>query len=177
MAKDFNDSIISVRAQKLRQELQTLPREVRNLGLQFFKSRFRAQGWYDQAFLPWKKRKKGKRGSEGRAILVQTGRLRNSIRGVVSGSDITFGTDVPYAAVHNNGGVINRHARSETFVRKRITRGKRKGQFKKGKTEGRGLTYSAATVTMPQRQFIGESAHLNRLIRRTIENKVKRVFK
>lgn len=170
-------NIIAQKSRELARELNKLPREVKALGVQFFKSRFRAGGWYDRTFMPWKKRRRNGRGKQNRAILVQSGRLRNSIRGTVSGTDVTFGSDVPYAAVHNNGGTITRYARSETFVRRRISKGKRKGQFKKGTDAGRGITFKGGQTTMPKRQFIGESAHFNKLITRTIENKVKRVFR
>ncbi len=62
-----------------------------------------------------RKRKDKKR--PGRAILMNRGRLRNSIRGTIQGDTIVFGTDVPYAKIHNEGGTIQRHARSELFVR------------------------------------------------------------
>lgn len=174
---DFDNMMMRLRAQKLKIEIDKLPREVRALGVQFFKLRFRAGGWYDTTFMAWKKRKSKGKGKQGRAILVQSGRLRNSIRGEVRGTDVSFGTDVPYAQVHNSGGSITRYARSETFVRKRVVKGKNKGQFKKGRIAGRGMSFSESTGNMPQRQFMGASAHLNRLVTRTIENKVKRVFK
>lgn len=174
---DFDMMMMRIKTQKLQQVVNMLPREVRTLGVQFIKARFRAGGWYDKTFMPWKKRKSKGRGSVGRAILVQSGRLRNSIRGDIRGTDVSFSTDVPYAQVHNSGGRITRYARSETFVRKRIVRGPNKGRFKKGKAAGQGFTFRESEGQMPQRQYMGESAHMNRLVTRTIENKVKRVFK
>lgn len=63
--------------------------------------------------------------------------------------------------------MINKAARSETFVRNRYTKGPKSkafggmGLFKKGTTAGKGLTFKAHSVTIPQRQFMGKSAMLN----------------
>lgn len=172
MPSNFESAIISAATHELKQELNKLPRIAKDLGVSFFKSRFRAQGWLDTTFQPWAKRKKTDKRRPGRAILMDRGKLRNSIRGEVRGTDIVFGSDVPYAKIHNEGGTIGKHARSETFVRNRT----KKGKFKRGTTAGRGFSFKASSHTMPQRQFMGNSAHLNKLIIRKIETTVKKVF-
>ena len=164
---------LDLKTLELEQAINKLPKKVKDIGVQFFKSRFRAQGWYDSTFMPWKARKGKDTKGKGRAILIKSGRLRNSIRGRVFGSDIVFGSDVKYAKVHNEGGLITKHARSELFVRNRYT----SGRFKKGTSPGQGHTYKSSTYKMPKRQFMGDSAHLRKLVTRTIENTVKNVFK
>lgn len=157
---------------ELEQALNRLPKKVKDIGLQFFKSRFRAQGWHDATFMPWKKRKGADKKGKGRAIMIKSGRLRNSLRGRVMGNDVIWGTDVPYAKVHNEGGEITRYARSELFVRNRS----KKGKFKRGTTAGQGFTFKGSSRRMPQRQFMGDSQHLRKLVTRTIETTVKKVF-
>lgn len=177
-----SQQIISQKARELQAEINKLPGTAKNLGLQFFITRFRAQGWRDDTFKPWAKRKRTDKRRPGRAILMDRGRLRSSIRARVSGPDVIFGTDVPYARIHNEGGTIKRHARSELFVRNRYKRGAKgkmfggMGAFKKGTTPGKGMTFRAHEVRMPKRQFMGESKHLNNVITRKIQTTITKVF-
>jgi len=87
--------------------------------------------------------------------LLDTGRLmREASLPKVTPEGITFGSTLPYARIHQEGGEIQFAARSETFRRRRITRGEKKGQFKKGTEAGRGFTRKAYTVRMPARAYI-----------------------
>ena len=106
----------------------------------------------------WKPRKDK---NNTRSLLVKSGRLKRSVRVVrTTVNSFAVGSDMPYAAVHNNGGEINRAARTETFVRNRSISGKRKGKFAKGTTTGQGFTFKASSYNMPQRRFLGASATL-----------------
>lgn len=124
---------------------------------------------------PWPKRK-GKQDSS-RALLVKSGTLRRSIR-VISSSptSVIVGSDVPYARVHNDGGTINQKARSETFVRNRYARGKKKGFFKKGTTPGQGFSFKASSYNMPQRRFLGVNVQLYKEIRTIIKTEFEKEF-
>jgi phage virion morphogenesis protein len=51
--------------------------------------------------------KRGK-GGGGRKILIQSGRLKNSITYLVNGNMLTIGTNLRYAAIHQVGGVAGR---------------------------------------------------------------------
>jgi phage virion morphogenesis protein len=51
--------------------------------------------------------KRGK-GGVGRKILIQSGRLKNSITYQVSGNVLTIGTNIRYAAIQQSGGVAGR---------------------------------------------------------------------
>lgn len=72
----------------------------------FVKS-FSNQGFTDETLVKWTPRKRNT--DRGRYILVKSGNLRRSIR-IMSRSlnAITIGSDLPYAAVHNDGGRIRR---------------------------------------------------------------------
>jgi phage gpG-like protein len=159
-----------------------LPKQAKDMGLHFFKSRFRAQGWLDNSFKPWPKRKRVDKKRPGRAILMDRGKLRNSIRANVNGDTIIFGTDVPYAKVHNEGGTITIGARNQIIAHKRYRRGKHKGKvlFSKNNKDAsfaKKVSIKTRTIKMPQRQFMGESAHLNKVINRKIESELKKIFK
>lgn len=139
--------------------------------VEFYRERFEQQNWEGQPWQPlnpaYAKRKK--RGS-GR-ILTATGILAGSIwPSEVSVSRVKIsagGSKAPYAKIHNEGGTIQKAARSETFVRNRYNRGPKSkafggmGLYNKGTTAGRGLTFKAHSITMPKRQFMGPSPTLN----------------
>jgi phage virion morphogenesis protein len=55
--------------------------------------------------------KRGK-GGAGRKILIQSGRLKNSLTYVTSGNVLTIGTNLKYAAIHQFGGFAGRSAPS-----------------------------------------------------------------
>ena len=65
-----------------------------------------AQGGRPQPWAPL--RRSRRRGSLGSAIpLNDTGVLRASIAGEVSGNTVTIGTNLAYAAIHNFGGTVS----------------------------------------------------------------------
>lgn len=148
-----------------------VPPIIAETAVESFKENFTSKSFNG---VPWPKTKRPvKRGS----LMVRTGALMASIRpGEVSMERIVINAGssrVPYARVHNEGGEINRAARTENFVRNRYTTGKKAkyfggmGAFKKGTTAGRGLTFKAYKYTMPRRQFMGNSRQLNgRIIQR-----------
>lgn len=146
---------------RLQSAVKSLPTIIGNEAVNFSLDRFKQQNWIDNTTEPWAPRKRETKRSLGKAILIDRARLRNSIR-VIAKTDnkVVIGTDVPYARIHNYGGTIQRHARSETFVRNRISRGVRKGKFKRGTTAGKGFTFKAGTARMPRRQFLGRSQFL-----------------
>ena len=133
-----------------KQVLQYAPGMLGNDAVNFFLDRFKEQAWLGTSREPWQKRKAftawGKTPrNKGRAILIDTGRLRRSIRITqVSQMTVTIGTDVPYAKAHNEGmrlGLIQ-SVRSHTrkvnktgIVKKNIF--KNKNQYKIWKTANR----------------------------------------
>ena len=66
-----------------------------------FDRNFERQAFFSDA---WARRKSPTR--PGGTILVDTGTLRRSIRSRTTDDSITFYTDLPYAAIHNDGGEI-----------------------------------------------------------------------
>jgi phage gpG-like protein len=128
----------------------------------------------------WKKRKNKK---DTRKLLIQTGDLRRSLR-IISSSptSVTVGSSLIYAAVHNNGGEINRAARSETFVRNRYKTGKKgkmfggMGAFKKGTSQGQGQTYKAYGYNMPIRKFLGITPKLTASIKQIVNEEFEKEF-
>lgn len=147
----------------LSRAIEQLPGRIATLAVNFSKNRFVKQNWHDTHAEPWQKRSARRRGGQARqkgAVLVDSGRLKRSIRIVsVSQQNIVIGTDVPYAEVHNDGfdGVqtVRQHNRRS-----------RKGRTCNVKSHTR-------RTKMPQRRFIGESAELNRQMENMIVSEFK----
>lgn len=132
---------------------------------------FREEAYFGEKWKP-RKDKRNKR-----KLLVKSGILHRSPRVVRSQPGLVIvGSDVPYAAIHNDGGSINRAARSETFVRNRVKRGARKGSFRRGTTAGRGQTYRSYTINMPRRRFLGAHPVLKKKLEGVIKQEIYKAF-
>jgi phage gpG-like protein len=123
--------------------------------LRFIDGNFAAQGWQGKGFQPWKKRKRINKKNAGKNILSNIGTLRRGFNyGEVAPGEVKVYNNVPYAKIHNEGGVIHQSARSETFQRNRYKRGNKTGAFKKGvQPMKQGFTFKERTITIPKRQF------------------------
>lgn len=148
----------------------TLPRRAAVLAVAFSKQRFRDQAWVDNSTEPWKKRAKGwakaSRKRQGRAVLVDTGRLKRSIRTISADANrAVIGTDAPYAQAHNNGfrGRVSQQVRG--FTRK----GKRGTQQVRAHSRTR-------SVNLPRRRFIGASDILDKQITRMMTAEIIRAI-
>lgn len=161
---------------KLELALNQLPTIVGNEVVNYSLEAFDKQSWDG---LSWQQRK-SKKDTE-RALLIKSGRLRRSIRIIsTSPSSVIVGSDVIYAAIHNNGGIISRAPRSETFSRNRYVKGNKKGAFKKGVnartiTSGpiRGLTFKQYSINMPMRRFLGINQELKDRIKARVLSELK----
>ena len=72
-------------------------------GLNFFKESFQNQGFTDEYFEEWSKRKNDL--DPGRKILIRSAFLMNSVQVFNANAEkIEFGSDAEYADLHNNGG-------------------------------------------------------------------------
>lgn len=114
--------------------------------LQWFDDSFQNEGFTDASFLKWDSRNKPDK-REGGAILTNTTYLRKSLELMShSTNTLTFGTNVPYAALHNNGGRL----RAVQYVRAHHSVRKDKRVQVKAHSRKVDLKY-------PKRQFIGHS--------------------
>ncbi|SMG35597.1 phage virion morphogenesis protein [Sphingobacterium psychroaquaticum] len=158
--------------QKIEQAQQRLPDIIGTEVLNSALDNFRDESFFGDKW-PARKDKKNTR-----KLLVKTGALQRSPRVIRSQPGlVTVGSDVPYASVHNNGEEISRNARSETFIRNRHTKGKKKGLFSRGITRGQGFSFKAYTYSMPRRRFFGAhpklKEHLQQIIKEEFQNALK----
>jgi hypothetical protein len=155
-------------AAKYRRLKGRLTRIVGNEAIAFAKSNFRKQGFegYPGRINKWKKRKGGAR-DKGRAILVDTGTGRRSIRvGTVTPTTVAITTDTDYMGAHNDGGVIK--VKANVRQHRRRTR--------KGHATVKAHTRQMNT-RVTKRQFIGPSEELNRLVGRRYNLELIKCFK
>jgi phage gpG-like protein len=153
---------------RLKRDLQS---DAEKWGLDFIRGNFAREGFTDEAHSPWPARKT----SMGYKLLRVTGNLMRSTH-VASSSikRVEFENDAPYATIHNEGGVI----------RVPVTDAMRKYFWYMHKATGAphwkwmALTKKKVmTITIPQRQFMGDSAKFGRVwtehVARTIEQRFK----
>jgi phage gpG-like protein len=172
----------------LRSRLLTLPVKVGDTAVLFTKQRFAQKNWINNRTETWRPRKantkwgKTKR-NNGMALLVDSGRLRRSIRIMrKSSTSVTIGSDVPYAAAHNNGfrstvaQKVSAHTRKKTEG-KLLKNGKRS---KKTRVVTGTTTISAHDRTikqnLPRRRFMGQSQYLDKQITRLIAAEIKKAI-
>jgi phage gpG-like protein len=145
-----------------------MPRLVAASGVKFFKKSFQHQGWvYDGNIHRWKKRNSNAKRNKGRSLLIDTGRLRRSIRTIqITDQLIEVGTELDYAQIHNEGGSINKTVKVPGFTRKghKVKAHKRKQNGKTIKVPSQQRAASKVkshsrklNIDIDKRQFIGES--------------------
>jgi phage gpG-like protein len=179
MSKRFN---IAEQEQHFKRVLSYAPGMLGNTAVNFFLDRFRGQNWIGSTTEPWRKRKINNKQSQGRALLIKSGRLRRSIRITrISGLTVVIGTDVPYAKAHNEGfrgtvkvAAFTRHKYSKHSVGS--------GKFNKSGSErmktvqkfSGDIQVKAHTrrVNLPRRQFMGYSPYLEKQLQRQLLNEL-----
>lgn len=133
------------------QLLKDLQSDAEIKGMDFIHGNFEKQGFTDNAFTPWQETKN----TSTYNILRVTNALFNSVNVSSSTpSKITFEADAPYAAIHNDGGVLNVP----------ITERSRKYFWfmfmQTGKAMWRAMALTKKdrlTIKIPKRQFMGHS--------------------
>lgn len=146
-----------------------LPAIVGTEAVKFAMDNFRKQGFDTGSGVnKWPRRKPGAPRDKGRALLVDTGKGKRSIRAqVVSPTRVHITTDTDYMGVHNDGGQVTGTARVKAHVR-RLKGGKRV----QVKAHTRQVNFK-----MPQRQFIGPSLRLNQMVNDKFSRELENVFK
>jgi phage gpG-like protein len=188
MANKFNFGGIDGKANRaMKETIVIIANEAKN---HYIRS-FRRGGFTDETLVKWQARK-SKKDNNGRAILVKTGDLKRSIidRVNLSALKVVFSSDLPYAAIHNYGGVIHKKESSKTIgLRehsmniKTMAYSYRFASSKKGTkkihraTSTMNVTVGAHDIKMPQRQFIGKSEQVDKMAIKTIEKKIDSLFK
>ncbi len=154
-----------------------------------FDQNFERQAFFSQA---WQRRKSPTR--PGGHILVDTGQLRRSIHSRTTDNAITFYSDLPYAAIHNEGGEIivtpkmkkffwhKYYEATGSFTRKKSGHTRKKnssptGGGREGAPEAEfwkflALKKAGSTIRIPRRRFLGTSPEVEQTVRNIIEENI-----
>ena len=170
--------------------LWNIPGDIRvELGDEFDRN-FERQAFFSRA---WQRRRSP--GKAGRATLAGSGSLRRSIKSRIDPSGaITFYSELPYAAIHNEGGEIRVTERMKRYFWRRYYEttgvfGRRKdGTVRRDKRNVRldteadfwkamALMKSGSVIRIPRRQFIGYSPEVEKAVREIIEENLDEYFK
>lgn len=133
-------------------------------------------------------------------ILVDTGSLRRSIQSRTTDNSITFYTDLPYAAIHNDGGEIVVTPRMKMYFRHKFYESQGGFQRKKSSNAARrslsdggfyawtskmeltseaefwkfmALKKVGTKIRIPRRRFLGTSPEVEKAIRDIIEENLE----
>jgi len=183
-ADEFDNLVAGYKYIKLR-----MIQQAAGIALAFFKASFTNQGFTDSALKLWDHRVPGTPNDKGRAIEVNRGILKRSLRikkasmdGAVVGPDDA----IPYAEIQNFGGQIPITVKMRRFfwaMYYNAGGGKAKGKGQRAVTQNATAQFyfnlaitKEAFITIPARQFIGDSATLEREIIEYITNELNRFF-
>lgn len=183
-----NNTILPIEVLKRRfaDVAKKLPAIAGNEIVNFSLDNFRRQGFLGNSFQPWRPRKnptawgtKPKR--NGRAILIDTGKLRRGTRVVQADWNIVkVANNMPYAKANNEGLRIGEIQQVKEYTRKVGTVESIKPINGKIKRQSGTVTVKAHTrkinMNLPQRQFIGESPYLRRNINRAISLEISKAL-
>lgn len=149
-----------------------------------FDRNFQRQGFFSEG---WQRKRSPV--NKGKPILINTGNLRSSLRSETSDTSIRFFTDLPYAAIHNEGGEIKVTRRMQRYFWARMYEaqgafGRRKnGTLRQTKKNAR-LTEEAefwramalkpvgSKIVIPKRQFLGTNEEVEQWVEEIIEDNV-----
>lgn len=135
-----------------------------------FDRNFERKGFFSKA---WPKRQLEEHGS----LLLQTGKLRRSIRATVSDRSVTWSSSEPYAAIHNEGGTITVTPKMKRFFWAKFyelagkVRYRKDGQTSKASVKvsrqaefyrNMALMKIGSKITIPQRQFLGDAPEIHK---------------
>ena len=153
-----------------------------------FDRNFERQAFFNDA---WVRRKSPTR--PGGTILVDTGTLRRSVRSRTTDDSITFYTDLPYAAIHNDGGEIvvtekmkrffwhKYYEATGSFGRKKNSERRNDKRTRQLSTEAdfwrfMALKRAGTTIRIPRRRFLGTGPEVERIVREIIEEDLNDYF-
>lgn len=168
-----------------------IPRKAAVVAKNHFRHNFDESGFMDGGLHAWKKTRRQEAGDERKPLTSQRNHLMNSIDVVGTPGQVTVVNPVPYARIHNEGGTIHSQPtitpkmRKMAWARVYSIAGVKKGESlpKDLPEEARKFRALALTkkaklnlkITIPRRQFVGESKELHEKINQVIINKLKEI--
>lgn len=191
--KDYIELIKSQRKEIDQLMRRQLPVKIGRMAKDHFQENFRKGGFVNNGLQQWPKSKRQLSGTSSSAaqygpLLSGRNHLFSSMKYTPSDYRVKVANEVPYAAIHNEGGTVNPTVTPEmrrfAWAMFYKSSGKKKG--KKGsmlsnpdaeRWKALALTKkSKLTVKIPKRQFLGESAELRKSINDKIEKELSKIL-
>lgn len=191
--KDYIELIKSQRKEIDQLMRRQLPVKIGRMAKDHFQENFRKGGFVNNGLQQWPKTKRQLSGTSSAAaqygpLLSGRNHLFSSMKYTPSDYRVKVANEVPYAAIHNEGGTVNPTVTPEmrrfAWAMFYKSSGKKKG--KKGsmlsnpdaeRWKALALTKkSKLTVKIPKRQFLGESAELRKSINDKIEKELSKIL-
>lgn len=152
-----------------------------------FDRNFERKAFFDR---PWPKRKRDVRGS----LLMNSGRLRRSLRCSTDATSLKWTSDTPYAGIHNGGGEITITPRMRKFFwamyyksigdlsynrkTKKVAVGRHNTKLTADALFWRNMALTKKSkITMPQRQFIGYHNHVGEVTDKVVKENIEAFLK
>jgi len=146
-----------------------------------FDKNFERKAFFSQ---PWRQRRSGNRGS----LMMNTGRLRRSLRARVTNNAVVFTSDAPYASIHNEGGTIKVTPKMKRYFWAKFyeTSGKVKVNARTRTISRAAQKYSSeaeyykslalmrvgSKITIPERRFIGDAPEVQAAVKRVADKNI-----
>ena len=149
--------------------------------LRFIDDNFRMGGFQGDTFKPWVPAKKPNYPRPHKTLIL-TATLRRSFIKTDGPDSVTIHNDLPYAQIHNDGGVINIPSRGAILNytgpngKLKLAKTQTQAQQRRTTAQRRG-TVPAHGINMPQRQMIGDSPVLTKRCQTMIIRKATDAFK
>ncbi|WP_338813639.1 phage virion morphogenesis protein [Bernardetia sp. Wsw4-3y2] len=182
--KHLGNDIAKKQAELKKYLVKDFPRLVANDALQTFDDSWDKQGFTDEkgTFKSWEERKKndGSKSDSNRGTLIGKGSgiLRRSLEAKsITTNKVVIGTPVKYAQAHNEGAEIEQTISITPKMRKFAWA--KFYETKKPSWRGLALTKKKEinrTLTIPKRQFMGNSKPLTDKIRKRLDTKMNKLF-
>ena len=210
--RHLNDSQMDIK--ELEKQLQAKQQQVErlmrrempvaagNIAIRHYKENFRRSGFVNGGLQPWSITKRqqsgGKSAMSNKGPLLQSGRLMRGVRNSVSDYRVKILNDVPYAATHNWGGIVQPRVTPKMrgyawFMYHKLTgrppsakgaaKSSKKGYKFKETAEAKMWKSLALTkkrnlrIHIPQRQFIGQSRELDTALQAELEKRLEAILK
>nr|DAM76422.1 MAG TPA: tail morphogenesis protein [Caudoviricetes sp.] len=163
-----------------------LPRKVAVMAKQHFRNNFRQSGFVDGGLRPWQRAQReggSSTSAQYRTLTSARNHLMSSIEAVPSRASVLVYNPVPYARIHNEGGMLISNPTVTPKMRKWFwaqyyhAGGDKGGEAaEKWKRIALGARDKLMIkVRMPKRQFIGESKELRERINEEIIKSINKV--
>lgn len=187
----MSDALLTRKIEYLKTQIELevndrLPRKVGIVAVNFFKQNFRDAGFRNNGIERWKitnRQQFGKGAAAGYTPLLSArNHLFSSIQYVAGHGEVHIENNVPYANIHNEGGIVSTHPTITPRMRKYAWARyyEEGGKDSPGALKWRALALTKKTkldirAEIPRRQFIGESHELMTKIEQMVEESLNKI--